>query len=180
MPPKKSRRSRAIDSPDAIPAPGRPAYDEVGLDFAREWLEFPDPANATHLIRADLTWLCSRWTCIFAAGCHGIIAGRTDDGCCSHGAFFSDEADRRRVRDFVRELTPDTWQLHPGSARVKRTDWTELDELDGKMQPKTKVVDGACIFLNRPGSAQGAPVATRWRPSPTSAGSCPSVASRPG
>ena len=45
---------------------------EVPLDFPREWIEFADPADAEHLIRADLTWLCSRWTCIFGRGCHGI------------------------------------------------------------------------------------------------------------
>ncbi|ANS27926.1 hypothetical protein WSS_A41625 [Rhodococcus opacus M213] len=57
---------------------------EVGLDFAREWVEFLDPDNAEHLIAADMTWLPSRWTCVFGTpGCQGIVAGRPDDGCCS-------------------------------------------------------------------------------------------------
>ena len=38
---------------------------EVELDFAREWVEFYDPDNPEHLIAADLTWLLSRWTCVF-------------------------------------------------------------------------------------------------------------------
>ena len=52
-----------------------------GLDFAREWVEFTDPADPEHMVRADLTWLCSRWTCIFARGCRGILEDRPDDGC---------------------------------------------------------------------------------------------------
>ena len=38
---------------------------EVDLDFPREWVEFFDPDDPKHLIRADLTWLLSRWTCVF-------------------------------------------------------------------------------------------------------------------
>ncbi|MDQ1689187.1 MAG: hypothetical protein QOK42_2162, partial [Frankiaceae bacterium] len=48
------------------------------LDFPREWAEFPDPADADQVIRADLTWLCSRWTCIYGSGCAGIYEGRPD------------------------------------------------------------------------------------------------------
>ena len=54
--------------------------DEVSLDFPREWIEFVDPADAEHWIRADLTWLCSRWTCIFGRGCHGTIEGQASTG----------------------------------------------------------------------------------------------------
>jgi hypothetical protein len=71
---------------------------EVGLDFPREWIEFTDPGNPEHVIRADLTWLLSRWTCVFGKGCHGIAEGRAADGCCSHGAFFTDADDEKRVR----------------------------------------------------------------------------------
>ena len=67
---------------------------EVPLDFTREWIEFVDPDDPEHLIRADLTWLCSRWTCIFGRGCHGVEKGGASVGCCTHGAFFSDRADR--------------------------------------------------------------------------------------
>ena len=65
---------------------------EVELDFAREWVEFFDPDNPEHLIAADITWLCSRWTCVFGTpACKGTVANRPDDGCCSHGAFMSDD-----------------------------------------------------------------------------------------
>lgn len=120
---------------------------EVPLDFPRAWVEFTDPADADQVFRCDLTWLCSRWTCIFGAGCHGIVAGRPDDGCCTHGAHFSERADEQRVRAAAAELTPETWQ----HARAGRRGITTLE--DGKR--KTRVVDGACIFLNQPGFAGG-------------------------
>ena len=58
------------------PEPAPPG-EEVGLDFAREWVEFLDPDNPEHLIAADLTWLLSRWTCVFGTpACRGTVAGR--------------------------------------------------------------------------------------------------------
>jgi hypothetical protein len=124
------------------------APPEVPLDFPREWLEFADPADPEHLIRADLTWLSSAWTCIFGRGCAGVVEGRPDDGCCSHGAFFTDAEDRARVGAAVAELTDDDWQLAP----VGRGNWLEEDPADdGETEAHTRVVDGACVFLNRPG-----------------------------
>lgn len=124
---------------------------EVGLDFPREWLEFPDPADPEHLIRADLTWLLSRWACVFGKGCHGIVAGRAEDGCCSHGAFFTDADDEKRVRAAARRLTRDTWQHY----RRGFAHWTEMDELDGKPTRRTALVDGACVFHNSKGFPGG-------------------------
>jgi hypothetical protein len=121
---------------------------EAPLDVPREWVEFVDPADAEQVFRCDLTWLTSRWTCIFARGCAGIVAGRADDGCCTHGAHFADRADEQRVRRFAAELTPQDWQY----ASVGRRRGISSVE-DGKR--KTKVVDGACIFLNRPGFPTG-------------------------
>ena len=65
--------------------------------FPRIWVEFTDPADDDQIIRADLTWLTSRWNCIFGSGCAGVDAERPDGGCCTHGAHFSDEDDRDRV-----------------------------------------------------------------------------------
>ena len=129
---------------------------ELPLDFAREWIEFPDPADAAHLIRADLTWLCSRWTCIFGRGCQGVIEGRADDGCCSHGAFFSDKDDERRVRGFAAELTAETWQYHGVATKKGKLNVVEKDAVaDDGDRRRTRTVDGACVFLNRPGFAGG-------------------------
>ncbi|MEJ7628050.1 MAG: hypothetical protein WKF54_00495 [Nocardioidaceae bacterium] len=123
---------------------------EVPLDFPRAWVEFVDPADADQRLRCDLTWLCSRWSCIFGAGCPGIYADRPDDGCCTLGAHFSDRADEARVATFVSIMTPDDWQFHEIGHRRKR--WVDKDE-DGER--KTAVHEGACIFLNRPGFAAG-------------------------
>ena len=49
-------------------------------------------SQEAHLVKADLTWLLSRWTCVFGTpACQGTVEGRPDDGCCSHGAFLSDD-----------------------------------------------------------------------------------------
>ena len=128
------------------------ALPEVDLDFPREWVEFADPADPEHVVRADLTWLASAWTCIFGRGCAGVVAGRPDDGCCSHGAYLTDDDDRNRVAAAVADLTTEDWQL----AAVGSGGWTEDDdEGDGTTSLKTRVVDGACIFHNRPGFPGG-------------------------
>ncbi|WP_431883880.1 hypothetical protein [Micromonospora gifhornensis] len=127
--------------------PADPRSREVPLDFPREWIEFVDPADERHVVRADLTWLLSRWTCIFGQGCHGIIAGRAADGCCSHGAFFTDSDDEKRVRAAVKRLTPATWQHF----RRGFKNWTENDTVDGKNPARrtaTRDAEGPCVFLN--------------------------------
>ena len=129
-----------------------PRASEVGLDFAREWVEFVDPADSEHVVRADLTWLNSAWTCIYGGGCHGIIKDRPNDGCCSHGAFFTDEDDLKRVRKFVKQLTPKYWQFYLKGQKS----WTERDNVgDEEDRLRTRTVDGACIFHNRPGFPGG-------------------------
>jgi hypothetical protein len=116
-------------------------------------VEFTDPADAEHVIRADLTWLCSRWTCIFGRGCHGIDRERPDDGCCTHGAFFSDTADEKRVNRASKELTPADWQFH--KVGTKRGITVRDAVGDDDRRRRTRTVDGACLFLNRPGFAGG-------------------------
>ena len=120
----------------------------VPLDFPREWVSFPDPADADHEFRCDLTWLLSTWSCIFGSGCHGVVAGRPDDGCCSHGAFFSDKDDEKRVKRYAKQLGKQDWQLR----REGRKDGV-VEEDDGRR--RTRLVDGACVFLNRPGFEAG-------------------------
>nr|WP_324603598.1 hypothetical protein [Streptomyces sp. SPB074] len=132
-------------------APPLPEGDEKGLDFARAWVEFPDPDDEEQVFRCDLTWLTSRWSCVFGSGCQGIQAGRADDGCCTLGAHFSDEEDEERVAGFVERLTPDIWQHHDVGTS---TGWVQLDENDGERQ--TRRWQGSCVFQNRPGFAGGA------------------------
>ncbi|TVY02578.1 hypothetical protein FPV58_11335 [Mycolicibacterium porcinum] len=122
---------------------------EVELDFAREWVEFYDPEDATHLIAADMTWLLSSWTCVFGTpACKGTVEGRPDDGCCSHGAFLSDDDDRARLDDAVKQLTDEDWQFREKG--LGRKGYLEDDEYDGKPNLRTRKYKGACIFLNRP------------------------------
>jgi hypothetical protein len=121
---------------------------EVDLDFPRQWVEFVDPADPAQVFRCDLTWLLSSWTCIFGSGCKGILADRPNDGCCTHGAHFSDKDDEKRVKKFAKELTAEEWQFR---SKGLKSGTTEFE--DGKK--KTRVYDGACIFLNRPGFAAG-------------------------
>lgn len=122
----------------------------MDLDFPRSWVEFTDPDDSDQVYRCDLTWLTSSWTCIFGQGCAGIYAGRPDDGCCTLGAHFSDKDDARRVKSFAKGMTGEDWQFR---AEGRRNGWTERDE-DGAR--KTRVHEGACIFLNRPGFPGGA------------------------
>ena len=144
---------RAASSyPGRVPA-GPRSGTETPLDGDRLWVEFGDPDTDDDppqtVFRCDLTWLTSSWTCVFGRGCRGIDATRPDDGCCSVGAHFSDRDDERRVARAVKRLTPEQWQ-HRDAGRGNR--WRATDD-DGART--TAVVDGACVFLNRPGWAPG-------------------------
>jgi len=123
----------------------------VPLDFPRLFVEYDDPTTPDVVIRADLTWLTSRWTCIFGRGCQGIYASSPTTGCCSLGAHFADKDDLRRVADWVKRLDQDLWEHHPGG-RVRRADWVERDD---EGAAKTKVVGDGCIFHNSPDFAGG-------------------------
>jgi hypothetical protein len=131
---------------------------EVPIGFPRAYAEFPDPADADQVLRCDLTWLTSRWSCIFGQGCPGIYADRPDDGCCTLGAHFADADDERRVGQAVHQLTAAQWQYKPAA---RRAGWAEFED-PAQVTPgdppdrKTRIGDGACIFLNRPGFAGGA------------------------
>lgn len=126
--------------------------DEVPGDVTRYWVEFPDPADADQIVRADLTWLTSSWTCVFGAGCRGIDASLPEAGCCTFGAHFTEPADEHRVAGFVDQLTDQLWQSRDAGMR---DGWATADpDEDGAR--KTRTHEGACIFLNRPGFPAGA------------------------
>lgn len=125
------------------------------LDSPRAWAEFTDPAEPAQRLRVDLTWLTSRWRCIFGQGCPGIDAGEPDAGCCTLGAHFTDADDVARVAAVVERLGSDEWQLRdPGLEEG----WSVEEEDEDGEGPvvTTRVLDGACIFLNRPGFPAGA------------------------
>ena len=129
---------------------------EVDLVFPRAFVEFADPADEDQVFRCDLTWLTSNYLCIFGQGCPGIYASSPSVGCCTLGAHFADKDDQKRVAGFVAQLTPETWQFHPGRP-VRKSDWVEKDE-EGEPKTRTHEVHGesACVFANRDDFAAGA------------------------
>jgi hypothetical protein len=127
--------------------------DAAGLEGAHEWVSFEDPdEERTWLV--DVTFLESRWECIFGKGCQGVLTGpaaELSQGCCSYGAHFMSEADATRVAAAAATLTPAQWQF-----RQKGRSARGVVRTNNEGELVTRIVDGACIFLNRPGFAGGA------------------------
>lgn len=116
-----------------------------------EWLSFEDDDGTVWLF--DVSFLLSGWTCIFGAGCQGVLtedATNLVQGCCSYGAHFADARDRKVVRDAAKRLTPDIWQF---AAETKAAGGPIVKNEDGAWI--TAQVDDACCFLNRPGFSGG-------------------------
>jgi hypothetical protein len=121
-------------------------------DDLHEWVSFDDPVEDRTWV-FDVTFLMSPWTCIFGRGCQGVLTGPAEDlaqGCCSYGAHFVDEDDEAATLAYAELLTADQWQ-HREAARRKggSTKRNKAGEI------KSRLVDGACIFLNRPGFEGG-------------------------
>lgn len=134
--------------------PGRGRQAPAPLpDDAHEWLSFADPdEDRTWLF--DVTFLESPWTCIFGRGCQGVLTGPAADanqGCCSYGAHFTDEEDARRVEAAAATLTEAQWQHR----RIGRDGRPAVLRRAADGQLVTRLVDDACIFLNRPGFGGG-------------------------
>lgn len=117
----------------------------------REWVTFADPKEERRW-QVDVTFLLSSWTCIFGAGCQGVLTAPAPElvqGCCSYGAHFTDKEDRLRVEEAAETLTADQWQF---IAQGRRKGTTKQQK-DGSWI--TRQADDACIFLNRPDFAGG-------------------------
>ena len=115
----------------------------------------PGPAM-TEIVDGDTTWrfddafLTSRWTCIWGRGCLGILdepAPELGQGCCSVGAVLDGVDEAMRISALADTLEPDRFQFHSEAA----AGGVFADE----GRTATRVVAGACIFLNRPGFAGG-------------------------
>ena len=139
-------------------------------DPGDRFIEISDDSTVWRFEREFLT---SYWTCIFGNGCKGILAHEAEElqqGCCSLGAHFGDgdpgQAEARQISAYAALLTPEQWQYHG------------IDSVFGDPErAHTRVVDGACVFLNRPDFARGAGCAlhvaaldagespTEWKPS---------------
>jgi hypothetical protein len=117
-----------------------------------EYISFDDPDEDRTWV-FDVTFLLSNWMCIFGQGCQGILTAAAPElaqGCCSYGAHFIDHEDLDAVRPYVDRLTDAQWQFRKKG--IGKKGWTATED-DGTVV--TRVVDGACIFLNRPGFAGG-------------------------
>jgi hypothetical protein len=123
----------------------------------REWVTFPDPKDKGRRWQIDVTFLLSNWHCIFGNGCQGVLTEKAPElvlGCCSYGAHFSDVADRDQVARAARELSADEWQFAKAGRKKGIYEKAGKDD-DGVMEWRTRLVDDACIFLNRDGFAAG-------------------------
>jgi hypothetical protein len=122
--------------------------------------------------RFDVTFLTSTWNCIWGRGCLGIgpePAPELGLGCCSIGADLGDEDEARMISALAATLDRSVFERH-GEAQ-------DGGIFSDETRMHTRVVEGACIFLNRPGFSGGAGCAlhvaalrageppTEWKPS---------------
>lgn len=126
-------------------------------DDVHEWVSFDDPGeHRTWMF--DATYLRSSHRCIWGEGCQGILdepAPELAQGCCSYGAHFVDDDDVQTVvRAFVR-VRPDQMQFHRKASRGGFLRPGETPDGTESAPTVTRLVDGACIFLNRPGFEGG-------------------------
>jgi hypothetical protein len=111
--------------------------------------EVIDPVDGTRWL-VDRDFLASNWTCIWDRGCAGIQRDPDPEaqlGCCSVGAQMIDEDEAMRIAGLGMSIDESIFE-HADAA------------LDGGVfrddkRDNTRVVNGACIFLNRPGFAGG-------------------------
>jgi hypothetical protein len=111
------------------------------------------------IVDGEVTWrfdgdfLRSRWSCIFGRGCLGILdepAEHLGQGCCSLGADLDVGDEAMTISALAATLPPELFQ-HRAQAQAEAGGIFATDE-----RSATRVVDGACIFLNRPGFSGGA------------------------
>lgn len=107
-----------------------------------EYVEFRDPADATHRWRFDVQFFASGYQCVFGCGCHGAEDERRVGTCCEYGVVLNDTDDAEKLERAVGLMKDDEWEL-----RRKRY-------LKKKGDPHTRAIDGGCIFHNR-GDANG-------------------------
>ena len=110
--------------------------------------EVIDPVDGTRWV-VDTAFLSSNWTCIWDRGCEGIEASVNAVGglgCCSVGAELLDDDEAMRIAALAATLDPARFEHHETAA-------TSVFRDDSRRH--TRVVEGACVFLNRPGFSGG-------------------------
>ena len=121
-------------------------HEETELDE----LDYEEIDGGDTVWRFERGFLRSHWSCIWGRGCLGIgpePAPQSGHGCCSLGADLDgDEAPT--LSALAATLRPERFERH----REAAAGGVFADDT----RRATRVVDGACIFLNRPGFAGGA------------------------
>ena len=111
--------------------------------------EFVDPVDGTRWT-VDVGFLGSRWKCIWGEGCQGILDRPAEDlghGCCSVGTELLDDEEAMTISAHAALLDPDLFQY---------AEWAATNGIfEDERRARTITVDGACVFLNRPGFAGG-------------------------
>lgn len=130
--------------------------DDVWPADVREWVSFSDDEEQRTWI-FDATYLRSNYTCIYGRGCKGVLdadATEMAQGCCSYGAHFVDDDDVANVVAHFVRVRPEHMQFYD-KAVAKGFLAAGDDDADGNPVTVTRLVDDACIFLNRPDFAGG-------------------------
>jgi len=116
---------------------------------AERFEEFVDPIDGTRW-SIDVGFLGSRWKCIWGQGCQGILdepAESLGHGCCSVGTELLDEDEAMAVSAHAALLDPDLFQF---------AEWAAVNGIfEDERRARTITVEGACVFLNRPGFSGG-------------------------
>lgn len=134
-------------------APLRPPACLHGGVSERRFVEVHDPDGST-VWRLDAGFLGSSWRCVWGQGCQGIHDDPRPelmDGCCSVGVVLRDAQEAMDVTALAATLDDRRFQHAPAA----RTAGGPV-ERRGDGHWVTRVVDGACVFLNRPGFPGGA------------------------
>jgi hypothetical protein len=100
--------------------------------------------------RFDRSFLTSRWSCLWGRGCLGILpqpAEHLGQGCCSFGAELDGADEARNIAALAATLDPGVFERHQPAA--------DHGVFADERRTSTRVVDGACIFFNRPGFGGG-------------------------
>ena len=142
------------------------------MSGAEEQRAVEEIADGDTIWRFDTAFLKSNWTCIWGRGCQGILpepAEHLGQGCCSIGADLDGEEEAMTLGALAATLEPSRFEHHAHAQ--------DGGVFADDTRRSTRVVDGACIFLNRPGFPGGAGCAlhleavhsgespTVWKPS---------------
>ena len=125
---------------------------EDTFEDLHDYVSFDDPDEHRTWV-FDLTFLTSSWTCIYGRGCPGVLTSPAPElvqGCCSYGAHFVDDDDHAETLRHIESLTDEQWQFRRKAGRDGATRRTKSG------QWVTRLHQGACIMLNRPGFPGGA------------------------